>query len=149
MVKITQKTITPCACYIHKQLQGMKLNKNGECWKTPVHSFDFNQSYPFSFNSTCRVFLKMLWMAEYVNYISSHLGFYSFLVNRYSILPPDIYVFIVHYVYWVYVCEFCTLSSVQCVNMYCPYVNCCFLHCLEHAHKNFTHQGTCAVVMWQ
>ncbi len=22
-----------------------------------------------------------------------------------------------------------------------------FLHCLEHAHKNFTHQGTCAVVM--
>ncbi len=23
----------------------------------------------------------------------------------------------------------------------------CFLHCLEHAHKNFTHQGTCAVVM--
>ncbi len=19
-----------------------------------------------------------------------------------------------------------------------------FLHCLEHAHKNFTHQGTCA-----
>ncbi len=40
----------------------------------------------------------------------------------------------------------CTLSS---VNMYCPYVNCCFvfLHCLEHARKNFTHQGTCAVVM--
>ncbi len=31
----------------------------------------------------------------------------------------------------------------------CPYVNCLlfFLHCLEHAHKNFTHQGTCAVVM--
>ncbi len=31
--------------------------------------------------------------------------------------------------------------------MYCPYVNCCFvfLHCLEHACKNFTHQGTCAV----
>ncbi len=23
-----------------------------------------------------------------------------------------------------------------------------FLHCLEHALKNFTHQGTCAVVMW-
>ncbi len=22
-----------------------------------------------------------------------------------------------------------------------------FLHCLEHAHKNFTHQRTCAVVM--
>ncbi len=22
-----------------------------------------------------------------------------------------------------------------------------FLHCLEHAHKNFTHPGTCAVVM--
>ncbi len=22
-----------------------------------------------------------------------------------------------------------------------------FLHCLEHAHKNFTHQGTCAVLM--
>ncbi len=22
-----------------------------------------------------------------------------------------------------------------------------FLHCLEHAHKNLTHQGTCAVVM--
>ncbi len=31
----------------------------------------------------------------------------------------------------------------------CPYVNFLFffLHCLEHAHKNFTHQGTCAVVM--
>ncbi len=28
--------------------------------------------------------------------------------------------------YWVYVCVFCTLSSVQSVNMYCPYVNCCF-----------------------
>ncbi len=41
---------------------------------------------------------------------------------------------------------FCTLSSVQSVNMYCPYVNCC-LHSLEHARKNFTHQGTCAVVM--
>ncbi len=41
-----------------------------------------------------------------------------------------------------------TLSSVQSVNMYCPYVNCfVFLHCLEHARKNFTHQGTCAVVM--
>ncbi len=24
-----------------------------------------------------------------------------------------------------------------------------FLHCLEHALRNFTHQGTCAVVMWQ
>ncbi len=22
-----------------------------------------------------------------------------------------------------------------------------FLHCLEHAHKNFTHQGTCAVLV--
>ncbi len=50
-------------------------------------------------------------------------------------------------------CFFCTLSSVQSVNMYCPYVNCCvfvflfFLNCLEHARKNFTHQGTCAVVM--
>ncbi len=42
------------------------------------------------------------------------------------------------------------MSSVQSVNMYCPYVNCfvCFV-CLEHAHKNFTHQGTCAAVMWQ
>ncbi len=47
-------------------------------------------------------------------------------------------------------CVFCILSSVQSVNMYCPYVNCCvffFLHRLEHARKNFTHQGTCAVVM--
>ncbi len=31
--------------------------------------------------------------------------------------------------YWVYVCVFCTLSSVQSVNMYCPYVNCCFFFC--------------------
>ncbi len=31
---------------------------------------------------------------------------------------------IVHCVYWVYVCVFCTLSSVQSVNMYCQYVNC-------------------------
>ncbi len=63
------------------------------------------------------------------------------------------YVFIVHYVYWVYVCVFCTLSSVQSVNTYCPYVkkNLFFLHCLEHARKNFTHQGTCDVtikVIW-
>ncbi len=36
-------------------------------------------------------------------------------------------VFIVHCVYWVCVCVFCTLSSVQSVNMYCLYVNCfCF-----------------------
>ncbi len=29
--------------------------------------------------------------------------------------------------YWVCVCVFCTLSSVQSVNMYCVYVNCfCF-----------------------
>ncbi len=27
------------------------------------------------------------------------------------------------------------------------YTRRCFLHCLEHARKNFTHQGTCAVVM--
>ncbi len=38
------------------------------------------------------------------------------------------YVFIVHCVYWVYVCVFCTLSSVQSVNMYCLYVN-CFVFC--------------------
>ncbi len=36
-------------------------------------------------------------------------------------------VFIVHCVYWVCVRVFCTLSSVQSVNMYCLYVNCfCF-----------------------
>ncbi len=58
------------------------------------------------------------------------------------------YVFIVHCVYGVCVCVLCTLSSVQSVNMYCLYVNCfVFLHCLEHALKNFTHQGTRAVVM--
>ncbi len=53
----------------------------------------------------------------------------------------------------LFVVFFCTV---------CPHVNCLlfflhclsicklfvvFLHCLEHAHKNFTHQGTCAVVM--
>jgi len=40
------------------------------------------------------------------------------------------------------VCVFCTLSSVYV----CKYVlSICklFLHCLEHALKNFTHQGTC------
>ncbi len=36
------------------------------------------------------------------------------------------YVFIVHCVYWVYVCVFCTLSFVQSVSMYCLYVNCLF-----------------------
>ncbi len=36
---------------------------------------------------------------------------------------------------------------VHCV--YCLYVTSFFLHCLEHALKNFTHQDTCAVVMWQ
>ncbi len=48
----------------------------------------------------------------------------------------------------------CILHIVFCksVNTYCPYVNCSiflfiFLPCLEHARKNFTHQGTCAVVM--
>ncbi len=73
-----------------------------------------------------------------------------------------------------YVLSICKLLLVFCT--VCPYVNCCcwfvlkkryfiffiviflhclsicklsvvFLHCLEHAHKNFTHQGTCAVVM--
>ncbi len=50
---------------------------------------------------------------------------------------------------------FCTVCPyVNCLLFFytvCPYVNCLlfFLHCLEHAHKNFTHQGTCAVVMWQ
>ncbi len=41
------------------------------------------------------------------------------------------------------------MSSVQSVNIYCLYVKlfCFFLHCLEHALKNFTHQGTRAVVM--
>ncbi len=49
---------------------------------------------------------------------------------------------------------FCTVWStvnapVQFFCTVCPYVNFFyfFLHCLEHAHKNFTHQGTCAVVM--
>ncbi len=39
----------------------------------------------------------------------------------------------------LFVVVFCTV---------CPYVIFFFffLHCLEHAHKNFTHQGTCAVV---
>ncbi len=66
-------------------------------------------------------------------------------------------------------CFFCTVwSTVNAPVLFfctvCPYVNCLlfflhclsicklsvvFLHCLEHAHKNFTHQGTCAVVMWQ
>ncbi len=35
--------------------------------------------------------------------------------------------------YWVYVCVFCTLSSVQSVNMYCPYVNCCCFFALSGA----------------
>ncbi len=49
-------------------------------------------------------------------------------------------------VYGVYVCVFCTLSSVEV----CKYVlSLCklLLHCLEHALKNFTHQGTCAVII--
>ncbi len=67
-----------------------------------------------------------------------------------------------------FVLFFCTVWStvnapVQFFCTVCPYVNCLllvflhclsicklsvvFLHCLEHAHKNFTHQGTCAVVM--
>ncbi len=43
----------------------------------------------------------------------------------------------------------CKCSSAVFFCTVCPYVNCFFffLHCLEHAHKNFTHQGTCAVVM--
>ncbi len=43
------------------------------------------------------------------------------------------YVFIVHY---VYVCVFCTLSSVQSVNMYCPYVNCCCFFALSGAPRH-------------
>ncbi len=42
--------------------------------------------------------------------------------------------------YWVYVCVFCTLSSVQSVSMYCLYVNC---FCLEHALKNFSPRHMC------
>ncbi len=43
----------------------------------------------------------------------------------------------------------CILHIVFCT--VCKYVlSICkllfFLHCLEHARKNFTHQGTCAVV---
>ncbi len=45
----------------------------------------------------------------------------------------------------------CILHIVFCT--VCKYVlSICiffFLHCPEHARKNFTHQGTCAVVMWQ
>ncbi len=45
----------------------------------------------------------------------------------------------------------CKLSVV----VFCFFLHCLsigklsvvFLHCLEHAHKNFIHQGTCAVVM--
>ncbi len=45
-------------------------------------------------------------------------------------------VFIVHYVYWVYVCVFCTLSSAQSVNMYCPYVNCLLFFCTVCPYVN-------------
>ncbi len=46
------------------------------------------------------------------------------------------------YVYFAHV--FCTVCKY--VLSICKLF--CFV-CLEHAHKNFTHQGTCAVVMWQ
>ncbi len=46
----------------------------------------------------------------------------------------------------LYVCVFCILSSVY-VSKYVLSICKLFLHCLEHALKNFTHQGTCAVVM--
>ncbi len=46
--------------------------------------------------------------------------------------------------------EYMYVYFVQSVNMYCSICKLlfvCFLHCLEHALKNFTHQGTCAVVI--
>ncbi len=63
--------------------------------------------------------------------------------------------------FFLHCLSICKLSVVVFCTV-CPYVNCLlfFLHCLsigklsvvfllclEHAHKNFTHQGTCAVVM--
>ncbi len=45
------------------------------------------------------------------------------------------------YVYFAHV--FCTVCKY--VLSICKLL-CFFLHCLEHARKNFTHQGTCAVV---
>ncbi len=56
------------------------------------------------------------------------------------------YVFIVHCVYGVYC--MCILHIVFCtVCKYVLFMCKLFLHCLEHALKNFTHQGTRAVVM--
>ncbi len=45
----------------------------------------------------------------------------------------------------VYVCVFCTLPF--SISLYVLSICQLFLHCLEHALKNFIHQGTCAVVM--
>ncbi len=36
----------------------------------------------------------------------------------------------------MHVCVFCTLSSVQSVNMYCPYVNCCCFFCTVCPYVN-------------
>ncbi len=45
------------------------------------------------------------------------------------------------------VCQYvnCLLFFLHCLSI--GKLSVVFLHCLEHAHKNFTHQGTCAVVM--
>ncbi len=43
------------------------------------------------------------------------------------------------------ICKFFFIFFLHCLSI-CK-LSVVFLHCLEHAHKNFTHQGTCAVVM--
>ncbi len=54
------------------------------------------------------------------------------------------------FVVFLHCLEHCKCSSavffLHCLSI-CKLFVVVFLHCLEHAHKNFTHQGTCAVVM--
>ncbi len=43
------------------------------------------------------------------------------------------------------ICKLSVVVFLHCLSI--GKLSAVFLHCLEHAHKNFTHQGTCAVVM--
>ncbi len=49
------------------------------------------------------------------------------------------------FLHFLSICKLSVVFFLHCLSI--GKLSVVFLHCLEHAHKNFTHQGTCAVVM--
>ncbi len=52
---------------------------------------------------------------------------------------------VVVFLHCLSICKLSVVVFLHCLSI--GKLSVVFLHCLEHAHKNFTHQGTCAVVM--